>query len=145
MVIVPPVEQYRSSYRISTLPTSIIGAPESNYVNILLPEGVDSEGIRLNGAPLDESVSFIAVPCGDRGGSCGSSASVSIPDGQYTLTHMDASVVFNAIVYWLSYRVGSGYFAGMTQNPIARMFVHLHAQSVSTTVCVHLHHGQPKA
>lgn len=117
MVIIPPVEQYRSSYDIVTLPTSLGEASESNYVNILLPEGASPAGLRMNGEILGDA-SFTSVPCGSRPGSCGSSR---IPTGQHTLTHENSAVVFEAIVYWLSYRVGSGYFAGMAQNPIARM------------------------
>ena len=121
MVIIPPVEQYRSSYAISTLTPSFLfsGLPEQYFVNILLPEGVDSAGLRMNGNQLSPAVSFVSVPCASGPGSCGSSAQVSIPGGQHTLTHEDSTVTFGAIVYWLYYRVGSGYFAGMTQNPIA--------------------------
>ena len=121
MVIIPPVEQYRSSYTISTLTPSFLftGLPEQYFVNILLPEGVDSAGLRINGNQLSPAVSFVSVPCASGPGSCGSSAQVSIPGGQHTLTHEDSTVTFGAIVYWLYYRVGSGYFAGMTQNPIA--------------------------
>jgi hypothetical protein len=123
MVIVPPVEQYRSSYVISALNNSLLfpGFPQVFFVNILLPEGVDPSGMRMNGRPLNQTVSFIPVPCGSGGGSCGSSAQVSISSGHHTLTHENSSAVFDAIVYWLYYRVGSGYFAGMRQNPIARM------------------------
>lgn len=117
MVIVPPVEQYRSSYYINVLSASNL-APETYYINILLPEGASSSGLRMNGSPLDD-VSFTSVPCSSRVGSCGSSAQVSIQSGQHTLAHENSSVVFNAIVYWVSYRAGTGYFAGMTQRPIA--------------------------
>ena len=121
MVIIPPVEQYRSSYTISTLTASLLigNLQEEYFVNILLPEGVDSAGLRMNGNPLSENLMFVSVPCASRPGSCGSSAQVIIPGGQHTLSHEDSTVTFGAIVYWLYYRIGSGYFAGMTQNPIA--------------------------
>ncbi len=121
MVIVPPIEQYRPSYIISTLPSSFRTFPQRNYINILLPKSVNPTGLLLNGSSLSEDVSFIPVPCGSGDEFCGSSAQVSIPGGQHTLTHVNSSALFNAIVYWLSYRVGSGYFAGMNQHPIARM------------------------
>ena len=126
MVIVPPVEQYRSSYDISVLSATNF-APETYYINVLLPEGASSSGLRINGLrtssnPLDD-VSFTSVPCSSRVGSCGSSAQVEIENDQYTLTHENSSVVFNAIVYWVSYRAGTGYFAGMTQRPIACTYV----------------------
>ena len=121
MVIVPPIEQYGSNYSITTLSTAFQGAPESYYINILLPEGVSPSGVRLNNLPLGEGASFTSVPCGSRQGFCGSSAQVRISHGQHMLTHENASAVFNAIVYWISFRTGSGYFAGMRQNPTACM------------------------
>jgi len=119
MVVVPPIEQYRSSYLVNTFSSSLVFFGHTNFINVLLPAGVSPDGLRLNGQPLGDAVSFVSVPCVAGDGSCGSSAQVSIGDGVHTLTHENSSAVFNAIVYWLSYRTGSGYFAGMTQKPIA--------------------------
>ena len=116
MVIVPPIEQYRSSYHINTFSSSLVGFVDMNFVNILVPEGVDPSGIRLDGAAVEAE--YTSVPCTDTAGSCGSAAQVIIPAGQHMLTHQDPSALFNAIVYSHAFRVGSGYFAGMTQNPI---------------------------
>ncbi len=122
MVIIPPIEQYRSSYNLNTFLSSQsrLRNFEDNFINVLLPDGVDPNGLRLNGSFIEAE--FTSIPCDSRLGpqspTCGSAAQISIPHGQFNLTHEDTSSVFNAIVYLLSYRVGTGYFAGMTQNPI---------------------------
>ena len=122
MVIIPPIEQYRSSYSISILSPSL-DLIQLNYINIMVPVGVDPSRIRLNGSDLSD-VMFTSIPCGSNTeGSCGSTALVPVPEGQSSLTHTDPSATFGTTVYWLAFRVGSGYFAGMTQKPIARTFV----------------------
>lgn len=118
MVIIPPIEQYRSNYDISVF-ANTNGRPESYYVNLLLPDGVESSGMRINGKILDSSVSFQNVTCLRR--YCGLAAQLEVSSGQYSLTHVDPAATFNAIVYWSSFRLGSGYFAGMTQKPLTRM------------------------
>ena len=118
MVIIPPIEQYCSSYNISLI-QNMVKAPESYYVNVLLPNGVDSNGIRMNGQILDPNISFTTISCNGRD-SCGLAAQMQVSSGHYSLTHINSSASFNAIVYWASYRMGSGYFAGMTQRPITR-------------------------
>ena len=131
MVVIPPIEQYRSSYSISILSPSLTSFPvlreQLNFINIMVPVGVDPSGIRLNDSDLSD-VMFTSTPCGGNiEGSCGSTALVPVPEGQSSLTHTDPSATFGAIVYWLAFRVGSGYFAGMTQKPIARMYVYVHS------------------
>ena len=124
MVIIPPIEQYRSSYSVSMLSPSL-HLIQLNYINIMVPVGVDPSGIRLNGSDLS-NVMFTSIPCGSNSEeSCGSTASVSVPKGQSSLTHMD-SANFGAIAYSLASRMGSGYFAGMTQKPIACMYVYVY-------------------
>ena len=75
------------------------------------------------------------IPCGEEDeGICGRAAQVNIPSAQHLLSHSTPSAVFNAIVYSTSFRVGSGYFAGMTQRPIAResysMYVYIHRSAI---------------
>ena len=124
MVVIPPIEQYQSSYSISILSPSL-DLIQLNYINIMVPVGVDPSGIRLNGSDLS-NVMFTSIPCGNNiEGSCGSTALVPVSEVQSSLTHTDPSVTFGAIVYWLAFRVGSGYFAGMTQKPIACTFVYV--------------------
>ena len=126
MVVIPPIEQYRSSYSISILKPSLhLAHGQLNFINIMVPVGVDPSGICLNGSDLSDVI-FTSIPCGSNSEvSCGSTASMSVPEGQSSLTHIDPSATFSAIVYWLAFRVGSGYFAGMTQKPIACMFVYV--------------------
>ena len=56
MVIIPPLEQYRSSYYVSTFTSSLIGLTDVNYVNLLVPEDVDPSGILLNGEVCSKSI-----------------------------------------------------------------------------------------
>ena len=124
MVVIPPIEQYRSSYSVSILSPSL-DLIQLNYINIMVPVGVDPSGMRLNGSDLSD-VMFTSIPCGNNiEESCGSTALVPVPEVQSSLTHTNPSATFGAVVYWLAFRVGSGYFAGMTQKPIARMFVYV--------------------
>ena len=125
MVVIPPIEQYRSNYSVS-IPSPSLDLIQLNYINIMVPIGVDPSGIRLNGSDLS-NVIFTSIPCGSNiEGSCGSTALVPFSEVQSSLTHTDPSATFGAIVYWLAFRVGSGYFAGMTQKPIACMFVYVY-------------------
>ena len=121
MVIIPPIEQYRSSYSISILSPSV-QLIQLNFINIMVPVGVDLSGLRLNGTNL-KNLTITSLTCGSK--PCGNTVLVSVPEGQSTLTHTDPSATFGAIVYWLTFRTGCGYFAGMTQKPIACMFVYV--------------------
>ena len=123
MVIIPPIEQYRSSYSISILsPSRRFASGQLNFINIMVPVGVDPSGLRLNGTKLrDSTIAFLT--CGSK--PCGNTVLVSVPEGQSTLTHTDPSATFGATVYWLAFRTGCGYFAGMTQKPTARTFVYV--------------------
>ena len=126
MVIIPPIEQYRSRYSLNTFLASdqqLLNF-EINFINVLLPENIDPNGFRLNGNTVTQE--FTSIPCDSRMGpmspACGSAAQILITDGQFNITHEDPSATLNAVVYLWSYRTGSGYFAGMTQNPIACKF-----------------------
>ena len=118
MVIIPPIEQYRSSYNISVI-ANTGSSLENYYINFLLPYGVDSSGIRLDGLVLNEDISFTTIMCSGQT-PCGSAAQMEVTSGQYALSHTNLSATFNAIVYWAGFRLGSGYFAGMNQKPITR-------------------------
>ena len=123
MAIIPPIEQYRSSYNLITFFTSSrrLRSFENGFINVLLPDGVDPNGLRLNGTLVEAT--FASIPCDSRLGqqspTCGSAAQINITRGQFNLTHDDPTATLNAVVYLLSYRVGTGYFAGMTQTPLA--------------------------
>ena len=128
MVIIPPIEQYRSSYSISILSPSVqlIGG-QLNFINIMVPVGVDPSGLRLNGIELSDPT-ITSITCDDT--PCGNTVLVSVPEGQSSLTHVDNSATFGAIAYWLAFRIGSGYFAGITQKPIACKYMHVYAYSI---------------
>ena len=120
MVVIPPVEQYRNSYDISTFNSSDEGNPGVNYINILVPADSGSpEGVRFDGQPLPPSVQFIEISCISSEGTCAYAAQMNITMASHLLSTLNPNARVNAIVYWLSFRVGHGYFAGMTQNPIA--------------------------
>ena len=120
MVIIPPIEQYRSSYSISILPPSHqFSRGQLNFINIMVPVGVNPSGLRLNGTKLKDST-IVSLTCGNT--PCGNTVLVSVPEGRSTLTHSDPSATFGATVYWLAFRTRCGYFAGMTQKPIASTF-----------------------
>ena len=121
MVVVPPVEQYRNSYDISTFVSSDETNPGTNYINILLPaDGGSPQNVLFDGQPLSSSIQFVEIPCVFGEEICAYVAQMNTTAESHVLSTSDPSVVVNAIVYWLSFRVGHGYFAGMTQDPIAR-------------------------
>ena len=123
MVVVPPVEQYRNSYDISTFNSSDETNPGTNYINILIPANANEserpQDILFDGQNLSSSVQFVEIPCVFNGTVCAYAAQMNMTAVPHVLSTSDPSVVVNAIVYWLSFRVGHGYFAGMTQDPIA--------------------------
>ena len=121
MVIVPPVEQYRSTYNIHSFKSSanrgnvVLG---SYYLNILVPAGTDTSGILFNGSNVTNE-SSVDIFCPDSESICARSILVANITDSAVLSHTNSSMRINAIVYWFAYRVGYGYFAGMTQKPIA--------------------------
>lgn len=119
MVVIPPIEQYRSSYTIRTFATLDENTPTGeHYLNILLPGAYSPSSVYLDGQPILES-QFQFITC-ESEGVCASTLQIQISQTTHTLSHADPSARLNAIVYWYSFRVGQGYFAGMTQQPIAR-------------------------
>ena len=122
MVIVPPIEQYRNSYNISIFNSSASDLEQGgeNYINILVPADSSSpEQVRFDGQPLPPTVQFREISCVFSERTCAYAAQMNISSLPHFLTTSNPDAMINAIVYWLSLRVGHGYFAGMTQNPIA--------------------------
>ena len=115
MVIIPPVEQYRTSYEIGTFQSSAVDG--ANYLNILLPE-TESTCILLNDSCI--STAFTAIPCLQNSSSiCARAVQVAVPPGTHSLANEDPQVAFSVVAYWHSFRVSHGYFGGATQRPIA--------------------------
>ena len=118
MVIIPPVEQYRSSYIIRTFATSDPSSPAGqHFINVLLPSAYNPNLVLLDGLPLEAD--YQTVFCDDFESVCAYTFSLPISETVHSLSHTDPSARLNAIVYWFSFRVGQGYFAGMMQQPIA--------------------------
>ena len=122
MVVVPPIEQYRSSYNISTFTSSNPDLELSgmNYINILVPaDSSNPDEVRFDGQSLPLAVGFEQIPCIFSEEICAYATQMNVSSASHFLTTSNSNATVNAIVYWLSFHVGSGYFAGMTQNPIA--------------------------
>ncbi len=119
MIIVPPVEQYRSRYNIHSFRSSVstINQIGSYFLNILIPADTSPSGIRLNDREIINS-ELITIPCPDGERTCAYSILVEGVSNSPVLSHVDGMRI-NAIVYWYEFRVGYGYFAGMTQRPVA--------------------------
>ena len=127
MVVVPPIEQYRNSYNISIFNSSLTDIDSNlagvNYINILVPaDSASPDEVRFDGQPLPSAVQFTQIPCIFSERICAFAAQMNISSVPHFLTTLNPNAMVNAIIYWLSLRVGSGYFAGMTQNPIACKF-----------------------
>ena len=116
MVVIPPIEQYKSNYNLWMFNNSN-NLQETFYVNILVPDGVDTSGLLMNGNTLDNAIVFKNVRSG--GQQRGRAAQVKISEGYFTFNHSNPLATFNVIAYWNSFRTGSGYFGGMTQKPIS--------------------------
>ncbi|XP_064388263.1 uncharacterized protein LOC135336419 isoform X3 [Halichondria panicea] len=119
MIVVPPVEQYRSRYNTHSFRSSVGTKDQigSYFLNILFPVNTLPSGIRLNDMEVSSS-EITAIPCADSEEICAYSILVEGVSESPILRHVD-NMRINAIVYWYEFRVGYGYFAGMTQRPIA--------------------------
>ena len=115
MVVIPPVEQYRTNYTINTFQSAAISG--TNYINILIPAPVSNTNILINGTVT--TATFTAIQCLLVENICGYAAQMAVPPGTHFITHEDPQVAFSVIAYWLSLRVGHGYFGGAMQRPIA--------------------------
>ncbi len=134
MVVVPPVEQYRSRYNIHSFRSSAINSEEDGigayFLNILIPGGTTiGDNILLNGEPIHRSrrSKITEIPCPNSQDVCAYSIMVEDVSESAVLSHADGLPI-NAIVYWYDFRVAYGYFAGMTQRPVAcKLITSLHA------------------
>ncbi len=119
MIVVPPVEQYRSRYNTHSFRSSVSTESQigSYFLNILFPVDTLPSGIRLNDMEVS-SGEITSIPCPDSEEICAYSIFVEGVIDSPILRHVD-NMSINAIVYWYEFRVGYGYFAGMTQRPIA--------------------------
>jgi RHS repeat-associated protein len=102
MMLVPPLDQFRSSYTISTVNIEANWF-RLNYVNVIVPTGAISS-LQVDGAPADATL-FREVP-----GSGFSGAQIAVSPGVHQLT---ANSPFGAFVYGLAPSDAYGYTAGI--------------------------------
>jgi hypothetical protein len=118
MMIVPPVEQYRNEYLVSTFQTES-RTSESYFINIVINAAFDRDSVVLNGAAIAEPWTEILcedvlqTPC-----AYGIQMDISISESAYVLSHKSGEP-FGATVYSFGVRVGQGYVAGLNQEPVA--------------------------
>ncbi len=142
MVVVPPVEQYRSRYNIHSFRSSVSVDDEIGFyfLNVLVPSSTNLDGILLDDEPVLDGrfqTDISEILCLNSERICAYSISIEGVTESGVLRHR-RDLPFNAIVYWYDFRVGYGYFAGMTQRPIARkLHSALHHHNMLATIVVH--------
>lgn len=117
MMMVPPVEQYRGEYLISTFNTSA-ALPEQYFINVVMESDFDTMLLLLNGNRM--SLEWTEIACENNMDSIcayGVQIPLSVSSSVYTLSHEDRNAHFGVTVYSYGYRVGQGYVAGVTQRP----------------------------
>ncbi|CAH1244449.1 PKD1 [Branchiostoma lanceolatum] len=109
MMVIPPVSQFVTEYSFTATP----GA--QHHVNIVIKTS-EIGGLRLDGAALDVSSNWTAVPDTDM-----SAARVDIPAGTHTLAHDSPVVPFGVILLWYTENTDSmyGYPVGFRLTEIA--------------------------
>ena len=118
MMIVPPVEQYRNEYLISTFQTES-RTNESYFINIVIKANLDRDSVALNGAAIAEPwTEILCVGEMQRPCAYGVQMDVNISGSAYVLSHKHGES-FGAAVYSFGVRVGQGYVAGINQKPVA--------------------------
>ena len=124
MMLIPPLEQYRKEYIISTFePQNLRNV--SYFINIVVKTSniSDLSQFLLNGLPVGGSWSDIfcendLTPC-----AYGMQLDIDISHSSHLLFHENSDMVFGATVYSFGLRVGQGYAAAFDQRPVACKFV----------------------
>ena len=120
MVIVPPIEQYQSSYQLPTFLSQ--STPGTNFLNIFVPASVNRSQVLLDGSQVTELLpgEWVEVLCDPESQAVCSLAQLEVTNVPHVLSHTDPNAAIGVIAYWLAFRAGHGYVGGMTQRPIAR-------------------------
>ena len=105
MMIIPPIEQYRFSYTISTPASSPVSF--SSYVGIIVDSGEES-GIRLDGVTLPSPTIWNDIP-----GQKLKGTTISIVTGAHTVQHVSPIVKFGLTVYGFASYDSYGYPGGL--------------------------------
>ena len=120
MTIIPPVEQYRSSYVLHFFPGVFI---RNNFLNIVLlnTAGVATSDTLLNGEPIANTWTEIQCDGESNDIQCAHGVQIEgLDSGTISLSHPHPDAQLVGISYSMGYRTGRGSFSGMTQKPIAR-------------------------
>ena len=120
MMLIPPVEQYRNEYLITTFETRS-PSTEKYFMNIVIKgdSNEDRDGILLNGGAITNT--WIPISCeGNDQRPCGYGVqlSINVSNGAQRVSHDSSNVFFGVTVYSFGVRVGQGYVAGLNQKPV---------------------------
>ena len=105
MLIMPPIEQFRDRYTVSTPAAKPVAF--NNFVGLIVPEGQE-QGIRLDDQPLPK-----ATVWNDVTGQKLKGATLKIAIGTHTIHHILPVVKFGLIVYGFAHYVSYGYPGGL--------------------------------
>ncbi|XP_078660357.1 IgGFc-binding protein-like isoform X3 [Branchiostoma floridae x Branchiostoma belcheri] len=113
MLMIPPLQQFAADYTFATTP--LISSPDqmTHHMNIVIQDS-EKAGLRLDGNPLDASVTWTAIP-----GTTLSGTRIDIPDGTHTLVHTSPIVTFGISVYGFTSPESYGYPGGLRLAQIA--------------------------
>lgn len=115
MMLIPPVEQYRNEYLITTFKTRS-PSTEEYFMNIVI-KGDDRNGVLLNGGAITDT--WNPISCNETMDCAyGVQLSINVSDGAQRVFHESSSVAFGVTVYSFGVRVGQGYVAGLNQKPV---------------------------
>lgn len=115
MMLIPPVEQYRNEYLITTFKTRS-PSTEEYFMNIVI-KGDDRNGVLLNGGAITDT--WNPISCNETMVCAyGVQLSINVSDGAQRVFHESSSVAFGVTVYSFGVRVGQGYVAGLNQKPV---------------------------
>ncbi|XP_019620166.1 PREDICTED: IgGFc-binding protein-like [Branchiostoma belcheri] len=113
MLMIPPLQQFAADYTFATTPLISQPASLTHHMNIVIRDS-EKAGLRLNGNPLDASVTWMAIP-----GTTLSGTRIDIPDGTHTLVHTSPIVTFGISVYGFTSPESYGYPGGLRLAQIA--------------------------
>src|SRR5262249_41941987 len=127
MIVVPPVEQYRAVYTVTTVQPAVFLI---NYINVVMPTSAKAS-LLLDGSPVASSA-FI-----DIAGSGFSASQLSVEVGPHRLV---SNVPFGVFVYGFADHDGYGYTGGLALAGVPGGSLTLvpssATQAVNTQACV---------
>ena len=118
MMMIPPVEQYRSRYLVSTFESR--ATTEQYFINIVMESNFERTSLLIDDNRITQDWSDIPcssdmrIPC-----AYGVQEPIEISEAAHIISHENASATFGINVYSFGHRVGQGYTAGVNQRPLA--------------------------